>query len=89
MGPDDMIFIFWMFNFKSAFSLSSFTFIKRLLSSSFAFCLNKLSKVTINSYDVLLSQFGTSPLVRVWFYFLTAYYAVRQLYYYLYNFSIT
>ena len=30
MGPDAMIFIFWMLSFKPAFSLSSFTFIKRL-----------------------------------------------------------
>ena len=34
MGPDAMIFIFWMLSFKPAFSLSSFTFIKRLFSSS-------------------------------------------------------
>ena len=34
MGPDAMIFIFWMLNFKPTFSLSSFTFIKGLLSSS-------------------------------------------------------
>ena len=34
MGPDAMIFIFWMLSFKPTFSLSSFTFIKRLLSSS-------------------------------------------------------
>ena len=34
MGPDAMIFVFWMFSFKPTFSLSSFTFIKRLLSSS-------------------------------------------------------
>ena len=34
MGPDAMIFIFWMLSFKLAFSLSSFTFIKRLFSSS-------------------------------------------------------
>jgi len=33
MGPDAMIFIFWMLSFKPAFSLSSFTFIKRLFSS--------------------------------------------------------
>ena len=29
-----MVFIFWMLSFKPAFSLSSFTFIKRLFSSS-------------------------------------------------------
>ena len=34
MGPDAMIFIFWMLTLKPAFSLSSFTFIKRLFSSS-------------------------------------------------------
>ena len=32
MEPDAMIFIFWMLSFKTAFSLSSFTFIKRLFS---------------------------------------------------------
>ena len=34
MGPDDMIFVFLMLSFKPPFSLSSFTFIKRLFSSS-------------------------------------------------------
>ena len=34
MGPDDMIFIFWMLSFKTTFSFFSFTFIKRLFSSS-------------------------------------------------------
>ena len=34
MGRDAMIFIFWMLSFKPTFSLSSYTFIKRLLSSS-------------------------------------------------------
>ena len=31
MGPDAMIFVFWMLSFKLTFPLSSFTFIKRLL----------------------------------------------------------
>ena len=34
MGPDAMILVFWMFSFKPNFSLSSFSFIKRLFSSS-------------------------------------------------------
>ena len=34
MGPDDMILVFWMLSFKPTFSLSTFTFIKRLFSSS-------------------------------------------------------
>ena len=34
MGPDAMILVFWVLSFKLTFSLSSFTFIKRLFSSS-------------------------------------------------------
>ena len=34
MGPNAMILVFWMLNFKPTFLLSSFTFIKRLFSSS-------------------------------------------------------
>ena len=33
MEPDAMILVFWMLSFKPTFSLSSFTFIKRLFSS--------------------------------------------------------
>ena len=34
MEPDAMILVFWLLSFKPTFSLSSFTFIKRLFSSS-------------------------------------------------------
>ena len=34
MGPDAMILVFWMLSFKPTFPFSSFTFIKRLFSSS-------------------------------------------------------
>ena len=34
MQLDAMIFVFWMLSFKPTFSLSTFTFIKRLFSSS-------------------------------------------------------
>ena len=34
MGPDAMILVFWMLSFKPTFSLSTFTFIKRLFSFS-------------------------------------------------------
>ena len=33
-GTNAMIFVFWILSFKPAFQLSSFTFIKRLFSSS-------------------------------------------------------
>ena len=44
MGPDAMI-VFWMLSFKPAFSLSSFTFIKRLFSSSSLSVLKVVSSV--------------------------------------------
>ena len=47
MGPDAMIFVFWMSSFKPTFSLSSFTFIKRLFSSS------SLSAIRVVSYAYL------------------------------------
>ena len=34
MEPDAIILMFWMLSFKPAFSLSSFTFIKKIFSSS-------------------------------------------------------
>ena len=102
LGLDAMIFVFWMLSFKPSFSLSSFTFIKRLFSSSllsairvvlsaylrllkflpaiaislqlvlypvqhFVWCTCWINKVTIYSLDILLSQFGTIPLLHVQF----------------------
>ena len=43
MGPDAMIFVFWMLNFKPTFSLSSFTFIRRLFSASLLFAIRVVS----------------------------------------------
>ena len=39
MRPDAMILVFWMLSFKPTFSLSSFTFIKRLFSSSLLYAI--------------------------------------------------
>ena len=103
MGLDAMILVFWMLSFKPAFSLSSFTLIKRLFSSLlsafgvvssayltpgmspfigsspcnldsslchparyFSWCtlhVSYISRVTIYSLDVLLSQFWPSPFI--------------------------
>ena len=41
MGPDEMIFVFWMLSFKTGFSLSSFT--KRLFSSSSFYAIRGVS----------------------------------------------
>ena len=51
MGPDAMIFIFLMLSFKPAFSLSSFTFIKRL----FSFPSVSVIKVVSSAYLRLLT----------------------------------
>ena len=103
MGPGAMVLVFWMLSFKPAFSLSSFTLIKRLCSSSslstitvvsstylrlliflwqlwfqlgiytaqhFTWCSlhrSYISRVTIYSLVILLSQFWTSPLFHVRF----------------------
>ena len=47
MGQDAMIFVFWMLSFKPTFSLSSFTFIKKLFSSS------SLSAIRVVSFAYL------------------------------------
>ena len=47
MGPDAMILVFWMLSFKPAFSLYSFTLIKRLFSYS------SLSAITVVSSSYL------------------------------------
>ena len=50
MGLDAMILVFWMLSFKPTFSLSSFTFIKRLFNSS----LLSAIKVVSSAYLMLL-----------------------------------
>ena len=47
MGPDAMILVFWMLGFRPTFLLSSFTFIKRLFSSS------SLSAIRVVSSEVV------------------------------------
>ena len=45
MGPDAMNLVFWMLSFKSTFSLSSFSFIKRTFSSSLLSAIRVVSSV--------------------------------------------
>ena len=58
VGPDAMIFIFSMLNFQAAFALSSFSFIKRLFSSSLHSPINVKSsaylKVLIFHLEILI-----------------------------------
>ena len=55
MGLDAMIFIFWMLSFKPAFSLSSFTFIKRLFSSFFLSAIRVVSSAYLRLLIFLLA----------------------------------
>ena len=55
MWPDAMIFICWMLSFKTAFSLSSFTFIKRLFSSSLLSAIKVVSSVYLRLLMFLLA----------------------------------
>ena len=60
MGPDAMILVFWMLSFKPTFSLSSFTFIRRLFSSS-------LSEIRVVSFAYLrLLIFLPAILIPAW-----------------------
>ena len=58
MGPDAMILVFWMLSFKSAFSFSSFIFIKRLFSSA---SLSATSHLHIWGYWYFSLQSSSSP----------------------------
>ena len=55
MGPDAMIFVFWMLSFKPAFSLSSFTFTKRLFSSSSLYAIRVVSSAYLRLLIFLLA----------------------------------
>ena len=63
IGLDAMIFVFWMLSFKPAFSLSSFTFIKRFL---FTFCnyggiiLSEVVRIFPGNLDSILWVFQSS-----------------------------
>ena len=61
MGPEAMNFVFWMLSFKATFSVSSFTFIKRLFSS---YLLSAI-KVVLSMYLRLLI-FLPEILIWVW-----------------------
>ena len=57
MGLDVTIFVFWMLSFKSAFPLSSFTFIKRLFNSSSLSAIRVISLAYLRLLIFLLAIF--------------------------------
>ena len=70
--PDAMILVFWMLSFKPAFSLSSFTFIKRLFNSSLLSAMRVVSsaylKFSLFLLAILLPACASSnPAFRMMF----------------------
>ena len=65
MGPDAMILVFWMLSFKPTFSLSSFTFIKRLFSSSSLSAIRVVSSAYVRLLiflpEILIPACASSP----------------------------
>ena len=55
MGPDAMILVFWILSLKPAFSLSSFTFIKRLFSSPLLSAITVVSSAYLRLLIFLLA----------------------------------
>ena len=55
MGSDTMILVFWMLSFKPAFSLPSFTFVKRLYSSSSLSAISVVSSAYLRLLIFLLA----------------------------------
>ena len=65
MGPDAMILVFWMLSPKPAFSLSSFTFIKRLFSSSLLPAIRVGCKAAETAHSIN-NAFDQELLMNVW-----------------------
>ena len=71
MGPDATILVFSMLSFKSVFSLSSFTFIKRLFSSSSLSAIRVVSFAYLRLLVFLLvisipSKYSLVSLEKLW-----------------------
>ena len=60
MGLDAMIFVFWLLSFKPTFSLSSFTFVKRLFSSSSHSAIRVVSSAYLRLLDISPSSLNSS-----------------------------
>ena len=62
MEPDVRILVFWILSFKPTFSLSSFTFIKRIISSSLSTITVVTSAYLIFLLAILITAFASSSL---------------------------
>ena len=72
MGPDVMILVFWILSFKPAFSLSYFTFIKKLFCTSSFSTIKVVSSVYLRSLiflpAILIPAYASSSPVLLMMY---------------------
>ena len=66
MGPDAMIFVFWMLHLSQLFSLSSFTFFKSLFSSSSLSAIRMVSPAYLRLLIFLLAVLIPAVLHPAW-----------------------
>ena len=66
-GTDAMILVFWMLSFKPTFSLSSFTFTKRLFSSSSLSAIRVVSSAYLVIHDGLKNEGNITTLLYIYF----------------------
>ena len=64
IGPDAMIFVFWKLSFKPTFSLSSFTFIRRLFSSSSLSTISVVSSAYLRLLIFLLQSWSSLCFIQ-------------------------
>ena len=62
MGPDAMIFVFWMLNFNPASSVSSYILIKRLFSFSLLCVIRVVSSAYVRLLIYLSNTIGSQTL---------------------------
>ena len=90
MGLDVMILVFWILSFKPTFSLSSFTLIKRLFTSSSAFSIVSSTYLRLMTF-LLASLIPACDSSSLRFYMMYSAYKLnkllRQLLYYYYHVS--
>ena len=68
MGPDTVIFVFWMFSFKPSFSLSSFALIRRLFSFSSLSAIRVVSSAYLRLLMFLLAVLIPACVDPAWHY---------------------
>ena len=70
MGLDAVILVFWMLSFKPAFSLSSFTYIKRLFSSSLLSAIRVVSSAFrgcwCESWTIKKAEYWRTDAFKLW-----------------------